>query len=273
VSAFVVEVIRLTAWLALLAAIFVPLERLFAVERQRIFRKQLAVDLGYFFLNGLLPSTIAAVPLAIIAVTAHRFVPWTLLQATASLPFWPKLGISLLLAETGFYWGHRLSHEIPFLWRFHAVHHSAEELDFLSNSRAHPLDIVFTRLCGFVPLYILGLSQGSAAPALIVVIGTIWGFFIHANVRWRFGWLEWLIATPGFHRWHHTNDAFRDRNYAPLLPVLDVVFGTLHLPKTWPTSYGIDGPMAPSLTGQLLQPLVPPARVAEPASGEVAAPR
>ena len=127
--AYVVEVIRLAVWLALLAAIFVPLERLFAVERQRIFRKQFVVDLGYFFLNGLVPSAIAAVTLAIIAVTTHRFVPWTLLQATGSLPFWPKLGISLLVAETGFYWGHRLSHEIPFLWRFHAIHHSAEELD------------------------------------------------------------------------------------------------------------------------------------------------
>lgn len=255
--AFFLEVFRLTVWLALLAAIFVPLERLFGVERQRVFRKEFAVDLGYFFINGLVASTAVAFPLALAAAAAHRFMPWTLLHAIASVPFWPKLVIAILVAETGFYWGHRLTHEIPFLWRFHAVHHSAEELDYLSSTRAHPIDIVFTRLCGYVPLYVFGLAQGSAAPALIVIIGTIWSFFIHANVRFRFGWLEWVIATPGFHRWHHTNDALRDRNYAPLLPLLDVIFGTLHLPKSWPTCYGIDAEMPPSLTGQLLQPLIP----------------
>ena len=91
-----------------------------------------------------------------------------------------------------------------------------------------------------------------------MLVATLWGFFIHANVRWRFGWLEWLISTPGFHHWHHTNDEHVNKNYASMLPWMDKLFGTWYMPKQqWPTKYGTDTPMATSLAGQLLQPLLP----------------
>ena len=159
--------------------------------------------------------------------------------------------------------GASLEDEIPLLWRFHAIHHSAEEIDWLVNTRAHPFDIVFVRLCGFVPMYALGLAQPmigktvDVMPLLIMLVATLWGFFIHANLRWRFGPLEWLIATPGFHHWHHTNDEHINKNYASMLPWMDKLFGTWYMPKQqWPAKYGIDAPMA-GFAGQLLQPLVP----------------
>ncbi len=134
-------------------------------------------------------------------------------------------------------------------------------MDWLVNTRAHPIDIVFTRLCGFVPLYVVGLAQPmtrtlDVVPMLVAVVGTFWGFPIHANVRWRLSWLGWLVATPAFHHWHHTNDDRRDRNYAAMLPVFDRIFGTYHVPaKRWPAEYGIDAPVAAGLAGQLMQPL------------------
>jgi sterol desaturase/sphingolipid hydroxylase (fatty acid hydroxylase superfamily) len=258
---FALSVVKLCIWLTLLGVIFIPLERVWAVRRQKVTRKALAADIGYYFLNNLLPNIILIIPLTLVAWAAHRVVPWRWQMAVASLPEWARLVAVLMVGEVGFYWGHRWSHQSPFLWRFHAIHHSAEEIDWLINTRAHPLDMVFTRLCGFVPLYLLGLVQptGSTAdlaPVLVVLVGTVWGFFIHANLRWRFGWLEWLIATPAFHHWHHTNDAHRDRNFAPLMPWMDRVFGTLYLPpKTWPHCYGIDSPLAPDMAGQLLKPL------------------
>jgi sterol desaturase/sphingolipid hydroxylase (fatty acid hydroxylase superfamily) len=123
---------------------------------------------------------------------------------------------------------------------------------------------VFTRLCGFVPLYVVGLAQPMArnldvAPLLVVVVGTVWGFFIHANVRWCLSWLGWLIATPAFHHWHHTSDHRRDQNYAAMLPVFDRIFGTYHVPADrWPSEYGIGAPAAAGLAGQPMQPMQPP---------------
>ena len=113
----------------------------------------------------------------------------------------PDWRLAMIVGEIGFYWGHRWSHELPLLWRFHAVHHSAEHLHFLVNTRAHPLDVVFTRLCGLPLLYATGLASTvgphpALVPALVLFIGSLWSFFIHTNVRWRFGPLEEVLASP-----------------------------------------------------------------------------
>ena len=94
-------------------------------------------------------------------------------------------------------------------------------------------------------------------PVIVTLISTVWGFFIHANLRWRFGPLEWFISTPAFHHWHHTKTGPINRNYASTLPWLDWIFGTHYLPKEWPDSYGIDSEMPESLIGQLAYPLNP----------------
>jgi sterol desaturase/sphingolipid hydroxylase (fatty acid hydroxylase superfamily) len=109
-------------------------------------------------------------------------------------------------------------------------------------------------------VYLLGLAQTTGARfdptvALLMIIGTLWTFFIHANVRCRLGPLEWLVSSPAFHHWHHTNDEHRDRNFASIFPVIDRVFGTAWLPRHWPPVYGIDAPVSPTLVGQLLEPL------------------
>ena len=257
----IIDIARLGVWLALLSLIFIPLERLFALRPGKVWRAGVVTDLAYYFMNALLPNLMLIAPLTLLAWVLHRLMPGGYLAAVAQLPGWARLAATLLVGELGFYWGHRWSHEIPFLWRFHAVHHSPDHVDWLVNTRAHPIDMVFTRLCGLMPVYVLGLTRsghGSAelGPVLLVLLGTVWGFFIHANVRWRFGPLEWLVATPAFHHWHHTNDANRDRNYATLLPVFDRLFGTLHLPaRQWPPVYGIDAAMPRGLAGQLLHPL------------------
>lgn len=258
-----IPILRLSLWLALLAALFVPLERLFAVRPEKVLRKSIGVDLGYYFLNGLLTALLLSVPIGLVAWLAHRAIPDKFLTAVGALPLWARMLAGLVAGEIGYYWGHRWSHEIPFLWRFHSIHHSAGHVDFLVNSRAHPIDMVFGRFCGLVPMYLLGLASpaapsGSVIPIVTNLFGTIWGFFIHANLRWRFGPLEWLISTPGFHHWHHTLDGPINHNYASTLPWLDWVFGTLHLPRhDWPASYGIVAKLPETLAGQLVYPLSP----------------
>jgi sterol desaturase/sphingolipid hydroxylase (fatty acid hydroxylase superfamily) len=261
IPTFIIDILRLCAWLALIAAVFIPLERLFAARVQRVRRAGLATDIGWYFLSNLAPKLLLVLPVSAIAWAAHRAVPSPYYAAVAALPLWLRLSAAMVVGETGYYWAHRWMHEVPLLWRFHAIHHSAEEMDFLVNTRTHPVDSVFGRLCGLAPMYLLGLAQPMAnrfdlVPMLFALIGGLWGFFVHANVRWRFGWLENVIATPAFHHWHHTNDAaeLRDKNFASMLPWLDRCFGSFYLPGALPQRYGIDAAMPGDLAGQLMAP-------------------
>ena len=243
-------------------AIFAPLERLAAHRPAKLWRREALTDVGYYFLNSLLTAAVISLPIAVLAQAARAIEPAAWRAAIDGLPPATRILAGLVIGELGFYWGHRITHAVPWLWRFHATHHAAEHLDFLVNTRAHPVDMVFTRLCGLAPLAILGLtgaaSEAGWIGALVLGVGTLWGFFIHANVRWRFGPLEWLVATPGFHHWHHSRDEHLDRNFASMLPVLDWAFGTLHLPKRqWPSAYGVEGPAPAGLAAQLMEPLRP----------------
>jgi sterol desaturase/sphingolipid hydroxylase (fatty acid hydroxylase superfamily) len=237
---------------------FMPLERYFALRQAHPGEQQRWNDLFYYFANSLLPMLLLATPLALAAQLSHALIPSALLAALAALPLAPRLLLALLVSDLGAYWAHRLAHRWQPLWRFHAVHHSPSHVYFLSNTRAHPVDLLFTRMCGLLPLYVLGLAgtsaAGSAMPVTVVLAGTLWGFFIHANWRVRLGPLEWLLSTPAFHHWHHTRRAHADRNFAAMLPVLDRIFGTHYLPRSWPAEYGTDTPVASRLGAQLADP-------------------
>jgi sterol desaturase/sphingolipid hydroxylase (fatty acid hydroxylase superfamily) len=259
---FASDLVGLSGLLVLLLIVFVPLERIFGNRSQRVFRRSFGADLFYFFLNGILPKLLLIIPLTVLSAALHRLVPLAFYSSVDAMPLWLRLALAVIANEIGGYWGHRWSHEIPFLWRFHAIHHSAEEIDWLVTVKAHPVDMFFTRLCATVPLYVLGLAQPlgnriDIVPILVTFATTFWAYFIHANVSWRFGWLEWLISTPAFHHWHHTNDGPEviNKNYSAMLPLVDRCFGTFYLPPAWPAKYGSDTPIAPDLPGQLLDPI------------------
>jgi len=258
---FALSVLRIGLWLVLLTMLFVPLERWCSARHAPLRKRAWRQDLAYYMISSLVPIVLLSVPAALLAVAASHVLPSVLTTAVAGLPPALRMALAFLVGEIGYYWGHRLSHELPCLWRFHALHHSSEPLHFLSNTRTHPVDMIVTRLCGLVPMYLTGLAgpsmAGSAAPALLLVLGMLWGFFIHADLRWRLGPLEWLVTTPAFHHWHHSRNDHINRNYAATLPVLDRVFGSHYLPRHWPAQYGTDTPQADTLAGQLLDPLLP----------------
>lgn len=263
-AAWLMPLVRSCVSLALIIAIFVPLEHFFAVRPARRFAKGWTTNLGWYFLNGLTAVFILGPPSALVAAGIHAMLPAAITGAAADLPMWARMVAAMVVGEIGFYWGHRLSHEIPLLWRFHAVHHSAEHINFLVNTRAHPVDMVFTRLCGLILLYATGLAgtvgpNPTLVPVLVLFIGSLWSFFIHANVRWRLGFFEEILSTPAFHHWHYTRRDHRDHNYSAMLPVMDRVFGTFHLPREWPAEYGTDTPVPPTLAGQLIAPFAAPA--------------
>lgn len=258
-KALPLELFRLSVWLLLLAVIFVPLERLFAGHRQKVLRAFALSDIGYYFLNNFAPKLFMVPVMGLIGWGLHFLVPQGVYAFSGSLPLVVRLLAGLVVGDIGYYWCHRAMHEIPLLWRFHALHHGAEEIDWLVSTRAHPVDVAFGHTAGLIPLYALGLAQplgGQSDPVTqwFIVIGTIWSFFIHANLNWRFGPLEWLVSTPAFHHWHHTKSGPINRNYASMVPALDLVFGTYHLPGRLPGDYGIETPLPTDMAGQLLEP-------------------
>ncbi|KQZ44268.1 sterol desaturase family protein [Duganella sp. Root1480D1] len=260
------QVLRLIVWLCVLCAIFLPLERYFAVRQAQPGERQRWPDLFYYFANSLLPMLVLAVPLALVTQLSRKLIPAAVPETLAALPLAQRLLLALLVGDIGAYWSHRLAHHWPPLWRFHAVHHSAAHVYFLTNTRAHPVDLLFTRLCSLAPLYALGLAgpglAGSATPVAVILVGSVWGFFIHSNLRLRLGPLEWLLSTPAFHHWHHTRHDHVDRNFAAMLPMLDRVFGTHYLPRAWPAEYGSDTVVPSELAGQLAAPFSPAAPAA-----------
>ena len=242
--------------LLVLAIVFVPLERLFALRAdQKILRAGFRVDLLHFFVSHLLVQVTVFLTMAPAALFFRWAVAPGFQQAVAAQPLAAQVLEAVLLADLFQYGIHRLFHVVPWMWRFHAIHHSSTQLDWLAGSRLHLFDIVVTRGVSFVPLFVVGFSE--LAILGYVVLVSFQAVLIHANVRFRFGPLGWLVATPEFHHWHHSAEREAvDCNFAVHLPVIDRVFGTAHEPGHWPERYGIEGdPVPESWRAQLVYPL------------------
>ena len=231
--------------LFMLAVLFVPLERVFARLDQPVFRPGWTTDLAHFLVSHVLVQLLMLLTMTPAAVLFRFAVDSPLQGAVAAQPAALQFVEIVVLADLAEYSIHRLFHAVPFLWRFHAVHHSSRTMDWLAGSRLHLVDIVVTRALAFMPLYVLGFSR-MAVYGYLVFVG-FHAVFLHANVRFRFGWLAQVIGTPRFHHWHHSPaPEAMDRNFAIHLPWIDRIFGTLHLPgEEWPESYGIEGNPVP----------------------------
>lgn len=237
--------------LAYLALVFRPLEVVFPARAQRFLRPQWSTDLSYFagqylFWNGLEFGLLAG---ASRWLEAHG--PAAPRAALAGLPWWLQAVLVVLASDLLLYWAHRLQHRSDWLWRFHAVHHTAEHLDWLAAHREHPLDMIYTAAAVNLPPFLLGLSIETIG-ALIAFRG-MWAIFIHSNVRISIGPLRALIGAPELHRWHHARD--RDAgNFANLSPLMDLLFGTYHASEQEPERLGIEEQAPSGYLGQLLWP-------------------
>jgi len=227
--------------LLLYAAVFVPLERMFPLRPdQPVFRAAWPVDLTYFFVNSLLIEVLTVLTLKPAAILFGWARIGAVTSAVSALPLVIQVPALLLVADFTQYWVHRAFHTWGILWRFHAIHHSTERMDWLAGSRLHLVDVVVTRGLTYGPIFLLGFSD--SALLIYVFLVASQATFIHANVRWRFRALRRLVATPAFHHWHHSAEPEAvDVNFAVHTPIWDLAFGTYHLPDRWPRDYGLWG--------------------------------
>lgn len=185
-------------------------------------RREAGTNLGLVAVNYILLAPIMAVP--VFAVREAMPVPAGLEVAWAQLPEALLLALALLLIELAAYWRHRFEHQ-PGVWRFHATHHSDEELHWLSVLRKHPVSKFIELLVDTLPVVLLGLPAWTIVGAQ--VIRSWWGYFIHADVPWTLGPAgRWLIS-PAAHRLHHIRDeTLMGSNYGNMLALWDRLFGT-----------------------------------------------
>ena len=237
--------------------LFVPLETIFPHrEEQGIFRYEWREDLFYYLVSSMMVQMLTWLSF-MPAQTLFAITSWTEFRAwVAALPFAVQFIAIMFLTDLVQYWVHRLFHRIPALWRFHAVHHSAQAMDWIAGARMHFFEILALRSTTVIPMIVLGFSQGAVNAYILVVY--LYATFVHSNLGWKFGFLEKLLVTPRFHHWHHgiEKEAI-DVNFAVHFPLFDKLFGTHHMPENgrWPEGYGIGGhPMPKGYWQQFLHP-------------------
>jgi sterol desaturase/sphingolipid hydroxylase (fatty acid hydroxylase superfamily) len=245
--------------LFLFALLFAPLERLIPMRREQgVFRTGWTTDSLHFLASHGLVQVLSFLILLPAVTVTGLWQPARLQAVVQGQPVWLQFLEVLIAADVAQYAIHRAFHRVPLLWRFHSVHHSSRDLDWLAGSRLHLVDAVATRGLVLLPLSLLGFAQAALHAYLVFV--SFHAVLIHANVRLRLRALEELLVTPRFHHWHHAAaPEARDRNFAVHLPWLDRLFGSRHLPADeWPAAYGIAGdPVPEGYLAQLAYPLAP----------------
>jgi lathosterol oxidase len=237
--------------------IFIPMEKLFGRLPQSVFRRGWRIDATYFFISTMLVQLTTYLTLRP-AISLFGWAQSPTIQAWVnSQPFWIQFLEIMFLADLVQYWVHRMFHQIPWLWKFHAVHHSAEVMDWMAGNRLHLVDLALTRSLIYIPSFILGFAD---MPMYVyIVFVSLHSVFIHANLGLSLGRWRYVVATPQFHHWHHgaEHEAI-DKNFAVHFPVLDMVFGTFFLPgQRWPANYGVvDQKVPESFVRQFFFPFV-----------------
>jgi sterol desaturase/sphingolipid hydroxylase (fatty acid hydroxylase superfamily) len=246
------------------AAVFTILTWFWACNPGRAWwqKRDLVTDLCYWFFIPVITRFLRIGMLIVGAALLFRITTADGLVAfydnghgpLAALPLVAQMLIFLIGEDIILYWTHRLFHGEK-MWKYHAVHHSSEELEWISAARFHPINLFLGTVFADVVLLVAGIS-----PNVFVVLGPLTvahSAFVHANLDWTLGPFKYVIAGPVFHRWHHTAaDRGGEKNFAATFPILDVIFGTFYMPEgELPDNYGIaDRTFPTSFTGQLAHP-------------------
>lgn len=240
--------------LLIYAAICMPIERVVPLHGRAILRSGWKTDIAYVLINGLFVMVGLLFPVLLAAHVFRTLLPASLIAAVSGQPLWLQMIEAILIGDLSLYWAHRALHANRHLWRFHAVHHAIKEIDWVAAYHSHPIDSVILAGAGLAAATTVGLSRAAISGYLLV-----FGFMsvvVHLNTRLQIGPLRWILGSPEFHHWHHSNQSeTRDQNFASIIAFWDILFGTAYLPRNLtPQIYGISDDMPDSYVGQLFYP-------------------
>jgi len=258
------HILQIAFALVLLSVVFFLIERVMGRGRgQPLFRRGWITDVCFWFFTPLVTKVLTRaslifpvlilIGLGVATADGLKTGAYQGFGPLARQPFWLEIIEIYVLFDLIGYWSHRLFHRGRW-WPFHAVHHSSEDLDWLSSVRVHPVNDLVSKVCQVTPFLLLGFKPVAALSA--APFFTFYAIFVHANVDWDFGPLRYVIATPVFHRWHHCKDREAwDRNFAGLFVFWDMLFGTFYMPKgRKPENFGIPEAFPKDFLGQLVHP-------------------
>lgn len=256
-----------------LMAIFSLVESLWPSSRaHKWWRRSLLVDICAWLIHPLtlgagvaLAAGCVNVLTTVLPTHGPALVIRTLRDNVAGWPMWVQIAVAFLVADFLSYWIHRAYHFFPALWAFHIVHHTSEELDWLSTSRLHPVSQILDTAVVAGILFLLGISVAAVVAANIIIGAS--ALLVHANVRWNFGLVQYLFVSPVFHQWHHARvDGQPDDhigNFGAALSIWDRMFGTWSLPALRrPEEFGVEKAPAATLLALVLHPFRACARLA-----------
>jgi sterol desaturase/sphingolipid hydroxylase (fatty acid hydroxylase superfamily) len=211
---------RSPIWLAVML-VLVLAEAGWRLARGRGYDGRAALTTLGLVLGSIPFAILNAVALSAIFGTAARLTPlhWPLHD-------WRTWAAGFIAVEFAYYWFHRASHRVRWLWASHSVHHSAEQMTLLASLRLGWTNLFSAGWACYVPLILFGFP-----PLMVVTLLAVdlrYQFFLHTEAVGRLGPLEWVLNTPAHHRLHHaSNAAYLDRNYGGVVIIFDRLFGTL----------------------------------------------
>jgi sterol desaturase/sphingolipid hydroxylase (fatty acid hydroxylase superfamily) len=172
-------------------------------------------DLGHFW------HFLVLAPLSTAAVAI--LTPWLAIPAVGSLPLWVQVAVAFVFTDFCNYWYHRAQHTNKWLWQFHKVHHSQEQLSSLSTFRQSILTRIFTVFVLAVPAAIM--SAKAETPMIVVMILLFHQALEHSNTSWTYGPLGLIFVSPSYHEVHHSRASeHRNKNLSPVLIIWDRLF-------------------------------------------------
>ncbi len=230
-------------------------ERFWPAERRPVLARGHVQDACFLALHA-----IVVIPLmTLLSVGAAALIGdhagWIELRSTQSWPAWLLVPLTIVAMDGANWLAHYADHKLEPLWRFHALHHSQEELSVLTSFRAHPLMHTTGFILATIPVVVL-MPTRAIAPVLITIYVCI-GTLQHANLRWTFGPLGRVIVSPAYHRLHHATDN-QAVNLGVVLTIWDVLIGRARFPSRRAAAgrTGLDGRPVPVEQGDAARPVL-----------------